>query len=264
MTIQTFPLEKIQKVRRFISNGLTVTANLETWTGSGSDDAGELPEPESIDELGHLFSVGSFSELDDDAQSAHSQGKWLISTADIAGVLIKLPGLTLKPGIRLVSYLYRIQDDGIGVVWALPEKYSHTAQLEDALTQAGDRQQYPKPTGVLDDVMEAIEGDRSHASFLMASILRRELQEFGAVGRSRNWGHHRLISTLPAQVSKQLGSEPRDFSPRVRLLPDARAAVEFFSCRITPPHQIFRHVDQYPPNRYVPDSLDRLIATAQH
>lgn len=262
MTIQKFPLEKIQKVRRFISNGLTIAANLETWTESGSDDADELPEPESIDELGNLFSMGSFSELDDDAQSAQ-QGKWLISTADIAGVIIKLPGLTLKPGIRLVSYVYRIQDDGVGVVWALPDEYSHTAQIEDALTHAGDRHQYPKPTGVLDDVMEAVEGDRSHASFLIASILRRELQEFGASGRSRNWGHHRLISTLPAQVSQQLGSEPRDFSPRVRLLPDERAAVEFFSCRVTPPHQIFRHVDQYPPNRYVPDSVDRLIATAQ-
>ncbi|HHP7245354.1 MAG TPA: hypothetical protein ACFE0H_11770 [Elainellaceae cyanobacterium] len=264
MTIQTFPLEKIQKVRRFISNGLTVTASSGTWAGSGANDGDELPEPESIDELGNLFSVGSFSESDDDVRSAHLYGKWSISTVDLAGILIKLPGLTLKPGIRLVSYLYRIQDDGVGVVWALPEDYSHTAQLEDALIRAGDRHQYPKPTGVLDDVMDAIEGDRSHASFLIASILRRELQEFGAIGRSRHWEHHRLINTLPAQVSQQLGSEPRDFSPRVRLLPDERAAVEFFTCRITPPHQIFRHVDQYPPDRYTPDSLDRLIATAQH
>ncbi|MGJ3245083.1 MAG: hypothetical protein ACFE0I_03295 [Elainellaceae cyanobacterium] len=264
MTIQTFPLEKIQTVRRFIRNGLTITANSGTWAGSGFQDGDEPPEPGSIDELGNLFSVGSFSESDDDAQSTHLHGKWSISNVDLAGILIKLPGLALKPGVRLVSYSSQTQDDGVGVVWALPEELSHTAQLEDALIQAGDRHQYPKPTGVLDDVMDAIEGDRSHASFLIASILRRELQEFGASGRSRDWGYHRLISTLPAQVIQRLGSEPRDFSPRVRLLPDERAAVEFFSCRISTPHQIFRHVDQYPPNRYVPDSLDRVIATAQH
>lgn len=222
----------------------------------------ETPEPDSLDALGDLFNFGGFTE--EEVPKPNVTGRWFVSLVNPGSTLLKLPGLTLKPEVRMVSYLYRVADSGIGVTWAVPESLSGMAQLERALSQSGDRTQPPKPKGALADFMEAIEGDRTPASFVVASILRRELQEFGALGTFCNWTHHRLIETLPTQVSWQWRTQiPRDLSAKVRVLPEGQAAVEFFTCRIVPPVAIFRHLDQYPKEKYDGSSLDQVVAIAK-
>lgn len=272
MSVQKVPLQAVQKIRQYIKNVLVLPESEnhpKSWSSYG--DADELPEPESLSDLGDLFNFGG--SIDEAIQAPNTQGQWFISSVNPGAALLKLPGLRLKPNLRLVGYLYRTAEDGVGAVWAVPESLSTTDRLEQSLLDHQDAQQFPLqgnrdappcPVGALNDVMEAVEGNRSPASFVVASILRRELQEFGALGKSCNWVHHRLINTLPAQVSWQWqGDIPRSLDPKVRMFPDGRAAVEFFTCRIVPPVAIVQHLDLYPSVGYTTASIDRAIATAK-
>lgn len=221
----------------------------------------EPPEPDCLGDLGSLFSLGGAEEFE--SQAPNIKGKWFISSMNPGAALMKLPGVGLKPGIRLVTYLHRSGADGVGVTWALPEVMSTTALLEQALDSQCDAQRPPKPEAALSNVMEVFEGDRSPLSFVIASLLRRELQEFGSVGKFCNWTHHRLIDAVPNQVKWEwrVKQPPQDLSPKVLVYPDHKVAIEFFTCRVTAPVAIFQHVDQYPPNQYVAAITDRAIAT---
>jgi hypothetical protein len=261
MAIQKFPLATLQKVRQYIRSTLVLPKSEQhlTWTGSKSAD--EFPEPDSLDALGDLFRFGGVTESQ--LSSPKPSGCWLISTLNPGTALLKLPGLQLKQGFRLITYLYRAELDGAGIVWAIPEAFGTTTQLEKAIATAGTLDQPPKPESALTDFMQAIEGDRSPQSFILASVLRRELLEIGALGRYRNWSHHRLIEEPPTQVNWQWRTEqPKDLSPKVRLSPD-QAAVEFFTCRTAAPVALFRHIDQYLPGQYKANSVDRVVAIAQ-
>ncbi|MBE9013744.1 hypothetical protein IQ250_26505, partial [Pseudanabaenaceae cyanobacterium LEGE 13415] len=192
------------------------------------------------------------------------QGQWFLSSANPGTALMKLPGLKLKPGLRFVSYLYRIGDDGTGATWAIPEQFSTTSYLEKALLTAEGRDQPPQPENALADFMDAIDGDHSPMSFVIASLLRRELLEFGKTGRFATWSQHRLINNLPTLPNWQWRTEaPKDYSPKVRVFPDGRVAVEFFSGRTVAPIAIFQHVDHYLAGQYRAKHLDRAIAIAQ-
>jgi hypothetical protein len=260
MSIQKFPLATLQRIRQYIQKSL-ILPDAEQRLQAAFLNESEPPEPDSLDALGDLFRSGGFSQAVESV-APDTLGGWSISTLNPAAVLPKLPGLRLRPGFRLISYLHRTTTEGTGVVWAIPEALSTTTQLEKALTTT-DINHPPKPEGALTDFMEAIEGDRSFSSFLVASVLRRELQELGMLGTRCRWSHHRLIDAVPPQLERQVGADRlKELSPRVRLLPDGRTAVEFFSCRVTPPVAIFRHVDLYPADQYTASSLDRAVTGA--
>jgi hypothetical protein len=261
MPIQKISLEALQKIRQYVVNALMLPdAECQPRSLLSSDD--EPPEPSSLSDLGNLFSFGSPPELETHIPNA--KGKWFVSTINPGIALMKLPGLKLKPEARLVAYLYRTSEEGRGAAIALPEALSTTSHLEKALANHTDDQIPPKPEGAFADVMEAIQGDRSPISFMIASLLRRELQELGAQGKARNWYHHRLIDSLPPQVKWQWkNTPPADLSPKVLIYPDNRAAIEFFTCRVTAPIAIYHHVDQYPVAHYKPAGSDRAIAIPQ-
>lgn len=260
MAVQRVPLETLQKIRQYLQGVLALPESenhpkLKQWV----DAVDELPEPESLDALGDLFNFGG--SLDEETPAPNTEGKWFVSATNPGAALLKLPGLQLQPGLRIVSYLYRTEKDGMGVTWAVPESASTTAQLEVALEKSGNNQQPPKPFSALADVMEAIDGDRTPVSFIVASILKREFQEVGALGSYCNWSHHRLIASIPPQMNWTWRTPvPKDLSPKVQVLPDGKAAVEFFTCRVVPPVAIFQHVDQYLPGQYKATSLDRALA----
>ncbi|MEP0917776.1 hypothetical protein NC981_13165 [Leptolyngbya sp. DQ-M1] len=67
----------------------------------------------------------------------------------------------------------------------------------DACTALHDRNTPPKPEAALPNLMDAIDGDHSPISFMIASLFHRELLEFGKVGRLASWSQQRLISALP-------------------------------------------------------------------
>ncbi len=264
MAIQKVPLEALQKVRQHIKIALAVPDVENTpkaWTSL--DEADELPEPDSLADLGSLFNFGG--SLEEESHAPNIQGRWFISVMDPGAALMKLPGLSLKPDLRLVGYLHRTETEGTGIIWAVPEDFSTTTHLEAALRgDPGKSDCPPKPDGALADVMEAIAGDGSPLSFVIASLMRREFLEFGAVGKLCNWNHHRLVNALPPQVSWQWRTEEhKDLSPKVRVLPDGRAAVEFFTCRVAPPVGVFQHIDQYVGGHYRANCLDRTIAVPQ-
>lgn len=260
MSIQRVPIEALQKIRQHLKTILIVPESEDhpdRYTGQD-----EPPAPESLEELGSLFHFGS--SLEQTLQLPNRQGQWFISAANPGTALMKLPGLGLKPGLRLVSYLYRLGEDGTGITWAVPEQFSTTADLEKALTRAGDRNIPPQPEAALLNLMDAIDGDQSPMSFVIASLLCRELLELGKVGRSVSWSHHRLINALPPHASWQWRTEvPKDFSPKIRVVPDGRVAIEFFTCRTVAPIAIFQHVDQYQAGQYHSKSVDRAIAVFQ-
>jgi hypothetical protein len=261
MSIQKFPLAAIQKVRQYITSALMLPdserqpPSIKTY-----EEIDELPEPDSLDALGDLFRFAS--PVDEEPSPSVSGGRWQVSAVNPAAALLKLPGLWLKRDFRLVSYFYRAENSGRGLVWAVPENWSTTAMLEKAIADfSADYHTPPKPEGALEDCMEAIEGDGSVVSYLVASILKREFREFGTLGSQVRWGNHRLIDAIPDKLQPYIQEElPPDFAPKVRILQDGRAAVEFFSCRVKSPVAICRHVDQYNPGSYVSKSSDRAIA----
>ncbi len=264
MPIQTISLDSCQKIRQHIANALMVP-NAENHPRSrlGLDDD-EPPEPDSLSDLGSLFGMGGMPELETYAPNCN--GQWFISSANPGSALMKLPGLKLKPALRLVTYLLRSGTDGMGTIWAVPETLSTTAHLQKALLGGGKGVlQVPQPAGSLADVMEGLEGDRSPLSFVIASILRRELKEMGALGKSCDWSHHRLINALPSQRNWQwrVQTPPKDLSPKVLIYPDNRATTEFFTCRITAPVAIYQHIDQYGADHYKSNSVSRAIAIPQ-
>jgi hypothetical protein len=261
MPIQKFSLATIQKVRQYIQRTLLLPdaeQQSRQLTESGLD---ELPEPESLDGLSDLFSFGGVT--DSDLGSTQVLDQWFVSTVNPAAALLKLPGLWLKPGFRLVSYLYRSEGSGVGVVWAIPEELSNTAQLEKASMNCTRLSQLPHPVGALPNFMEAIEGDRSPVSFMIASIFRRELQEFGALGQRRTWSHHHLVDTTNDMRWQWRETPVKNTTPKVKLLDEGQAAVEFFTYCDSPPLTLYRHVDQYSTNHYKPRSLDQSVAIAK-
>ncbi|MBW4471310.1 MAG: hypothetical protein KME45_13025 [Stenomitos rutilans HA7619-LM2] len=263
MPVQKIQLEVLQKIRQHIQHGFALPESENhprSWVSFTAET--EVPEPDSLSDLSDLFNFGG--SLEEATHAPNTRGEWFISAANPGAVLTKLPGLKLKQDMRLVAYLHRQTDEGIGAIWAVPEVLSTTAQLENALAASGDRTRPPQPEGALPNAIEAIEGDRSPASFIIASLLRRELGEFGRLGKACSWSHHRLIEALPAQVQWQWKVEtPKDLSPKVLLFPDGKAAIEFFSCRVVPPVALFQHLDQYSDEQYKATVLDRVVAIAQ-
>jgi hypothetical protein len=261
MSIQRFSLAAVQKVRQYIQDALAVDADQQSQVWAGLDEVDDIPEPESLDDLSGVFAFGGLSP--EEIAAPRTRAHWAISTVNPAAALLKLPGLWLKPNWRLVSYLYRDGKNGGGVVFALPTERATTACLEESLGSS-DPKQPPAPKGALADVMEAFDGDRSAVSFLVASIFDRELREFGAGGSFRNWAHHRLIDSVPTQAKWQWQTQqPQDLTPKVKIMPDGQAIVEFFTCRVSSGVGIYRHVDQYPATGYKPKRLNKLIATVQ-
>lgn len=262
MSIQRFSLAAVQQIRQYIQNALVIDVAKQVQPWVGLEETDEVPEPVSIDDLSGVFAFGGLSA--EEIAVPQSQSRWLLSTVNPASALLKLPGVTLKPDWRLVSYLYQDRDSSAGLVFALPESLATTARLEQARSASSTLKQPPQPEGALSDFMEAIQGDRSNVSFLVASLLCRELREFGARGHYQSWTHHRLVDAVPAQVKWQWqGDPPKDLTPKVKLMPDGQAIVEFFSCRVAAGIAIYRHLDQYPAAQYKLKRLDKLLAKAQ-
>ncbi|KKI99307.1 hypothetical protein [Prochlorothrix hollandica] len=261
MSIHKLSLTGLQKVRSHLQDSLVIPHlenNPSTVSLLDMDD--EVPEPTSLDSLGDLFRAASDPE--DVISAPNLDGRWFLSSANAGIALRKLPGLQLQANLRLVTYLLRTPTEGQGVTWAIPEATSGTAQLEEAL-ETSDRNTPPRPRQSLDNLMLALTGDSSPTSYLLASLFSREVQEFGMVGSQHPWVNHRLVGSPPAQVQWEWKVKPpQDFTPKVRVFEDGRKAVEFFSCHITAPITLYRHLDQYPAQGYAPHCSDRPIAVA--
>jgi len=261
MSTQRIPLDTLQKVRQYLKTLLALPESENRPLTAALADPALLAEPDSLAGLGDLFRIGG--GIDEGIPKPNNRGEWYVSVMDPGVAFMKLPGLQLRSGYRLATYLYRQGEEGVGKTWAIPEAMSTTANLEKALSNAGTEQEPPKPLGCLEDISLAIEGNNSASSYVYASLLRRELQEFGALGKRGRWSKHTLISSIPQQLQWQWQREVKDLSPKVGILPDGRTIVEFFTCRVVPSIAIFQHLDQYSAGEYLPKSIDRPVAIGE-
>lgn len=261
MSSQQFPISSLQTLRRALKQQLTLPECEHTPSVIRAD---AIPEPDSLATLSNLFRQGGITHTEGSTPNAN--GQWFISTVDASAVFKHLPGISLKPNYCLVTYLYRIRrsnmNHGGGVTWAMANQLSTTSHLESALQAAGDHGTPPYPEGALLNYMTAVTGNLTAGSFLIASMLQRELQEFGRCGKFHRWHHHRLISKVPTQMNWQWHMEPpRSLIPKVHTLPNGKMAVEFYTCRIVPPISIFRHIDRYQASNYVAKASNQAIAS---
>ncbi len=260
MSFQRYPLNAVQKISQIIRDALALPP-YEQQPGQFVSDAPEEEDnvPDSLNALGDLFRVGDLPE--DKLPAPNKEGRWFVSTVDPAEALVKLPGLWIRPGIRLVAYLRQDNKGGVGATVAIPGILSSTEQLELAIEQVTQASPTPTPEGSLGNLMESLEGDGSLASFLEASIFVREVREFGRFGAYARWIYHRYVNAPPPKVAWQWRTKtPEDFSSKVVLRPDGEVVVEFYTCRVQKPVTLFRHLDRYPPNSYLAKTQDQVIA----
>jgi hypothetical protein len=112
---------------------------------------------------------------------------WAVSEVD-PGVLLPLFGLAVRDGLRLVGLTYRWDRDGEGRVVALPD--AQAGELVERGLPAELAEMDEPDLQRLGDTLalgDALEGDGSPLSHLMASLAVRELEAFGQRGHGRGW-----------------------------------------------------------------------------
>lgn len=160
------------------------------------------------------FPIDKVVEVRDAAESARGHGArgtapgWEESKLDPMRVVEVFDPLRVKPGFKLISYQRSgsLGIGGNGFVWAIPE-YQGYPGLGQCVTVNPPKvgflspkeldQETPRPPEALDYAMDAIEGDGAPWSYLCASILARELAEFGAWWHGQDWTTHRILGGDP-------------------------------------------------------------------
>lgn len=195
---------------------------------------------------------------------------WSRSNVNPMDVLAVFSPLRLKEAYALVGYRLVLLGNGKGVVYAVP-KGRAVPIPEDAWEE-------PRPPGALEDVMDAIDGDRSPWSYLCASILQREFQEFGAMWHGQNWSTHMILDSDPWQLGREamvdefsqmpVGNpgtwkwaepKPKEWRPRVRIEEDA-VEVTFYTHSCLGRQAIYRHTDVFRPGSYRFSTKSTVIA----
>jgi hypothetical protein len=182
---------------------------------------------------------------------------WAALRADPGRILAAFPCLRLKRGFVLRAYLYREAIGGNAVIWAVPRGTRlpppETCPL---VAREGLPSQAPKPPGALDDFMEAIEGEGSPWSYLCASVLARELEEFGAWWHGLDWSTHLLVGRVPdLQAAPQpeqwqwVAEPPAHWPPSVVLAEDS-VTVRLHTYSEAYRKAFYEHRDTYPRGSY--------------
>ena len=105
-------------------------------------------------------------------------------------ILLAADSLRIKPGYVLRAYQFYEGGNGNAFVYAVPKTEPFPDPQECQARSPSHFLGPPVPPNALPTVAEAIEGDNSPWSYLQASILVRELQEFGAMWHGVTWGTH--------------------------------------------------------------------------
>jgi len=226
----------------------------------------------SIDEIRRLRKAAArLTELSQDAPEG-----WSKSRTD-AGELVKLfKSLQLRKGFALRAYQFSSDGNRSGAVWAMPADAAFP-EPKDCPTLNAHLFKAPKPAQALDDVMDAIEGDDSLESYMLASLLWRELCDFGAAWHGLSWTFHTVLADSPwkavanddAPPTERPSSprdqwtwklaEPKDWNPQVRLDGNT-ATVTFYTFCGLYPEKIFLHTDTYTRGKYRAKVDEQVVA----
>ena len=135
-------------------------------------------------------------------------------------VVASYRSLSVKRGYVLRAYQYRAGGNGNGIVWALPvgaafPEPEECDSLEDRFLEP------PRPRDALTDFMEVIEGTGRARAYFSASLLKRGLQELGAMWHGCGWSDHRILFATPVEQGDAEAwswdePPPDDWPPEVR------------------------------------------------
>ena len=198
---------------------------------------------------------------------------WSRDAPDPERLLAVFDALWLRDGYRLRAYQYVAGGNGNAVVYALPADAPIREPDEcgsgSVSPVPGVVLATPRPPEALDDLMEAIEGDRSPWSYLCASLFAREAQELGALWHGRSWSDTAVLgadpwgenpNATPPQTDydrpgtprsewQWTAAEPEEWRPQVRLGEDG-IEVSFVTFAAIGRESLWRHVDRYRPTGY--------------
>jgi hypothetical protein len=243
------------------------------WSSGGQD----LGAAEESSGKVSYFAAARLGEVRDKAESvrqvpANQPDGWSISQVNPLDLVSEFKPLQVKRGVVLRAYQFQEGGNGNGVVWALPDaadfpapdrcvkgRFVPTLQME-----------VPRPPAAFASVMAQITGDGTPWSYLAASILGRELTEFGALWHGSKWSTHRIVDTNPLQALDQEPADdpdpmfavrgplrqwrwgqdrPREWRPSVRM-GDDEVVVVFYTFSGWKQQRIFRHTDRFTTGSY--------------
>jgi len=203
---------------------------------------------------------------------------WYKSDFDPKRIVDVFDSLRLKKGFVLRAYRCEDAGDSWGYVWAMPADADFVEPHESLIVDAPSIFRKPrarKPPAALGDVMEAIEGDGSPLSYLAASLLKRELEEYGAAWHGLGWLNHSIIDQDPWQSAdaaespfkpakrkewRMLEPAPKQWRPRVHMQKD-QVTVTFFTFTWYHRQAICQHTDTYKRDDYRFKTASREVAT---
>jgi hypothetical protein len=155
---------------------------------------------------------------------------------DLAAVLQNTNGLQLNAGYRVRGSLFQNGGNGNGFLWAV--KIGKSNKKSPRLVgmprpDMGLVLPALRPDDACSDTMEAITGNFSPFSYLEASILKRELQEFGASWHGLNWCTYKILAS-PDDACRGLigGGGPEQWSWTARKFNDLRPRVNVKSDKV--------------------------------
>lgn len=155
---------------------------------------------------------------------------------DLSAVLQSTNGLRLKTGYRIRGSIFHEGGNGNGFLWAIKigkgdKKSNHPVRLPRP--DLGLMLPALRPDNACPDIMEAITGNFSPFSYLEASILKRELKEFGALWHGCDWGTYKLLASPDDTRSGMIGGGfPVQWSWISRKIADLRPRVKIKSGQV--------------------------------
>ena len=216
-----------------------------------------------------MFEISEVSALRERAVAAAGDPQsdaldWIKSINDPMDVLEVFDALQIKHAYVLRAYQCVGMMGGNGFVYAMPEN-SDFPDPNDCPRLKDQRFEPPKPPESLDDFMEAIDGDDSPWSYLSASLVKRELTEFGAMWHGCDWSTHRILGSGPlksdggsASVEAPRGSpedwlwqydEPDEWHPTVKM-DNAEVTVMFYTYSGLGRDAIYQQIDRFHRHSY--------------
>lgn len=208
--------------------------------------------------------------------SVGESGGWISSLskseADPSKIVDVFDSLRLKRGFVLRAYQFVDELGSSGYVWAMPAEADFPEPIGCRMVECQSlwsKLPGPKPPDALDDPMQAIIGDGSARSYLSASLLKRELEEFLAQWHGTNWHAHVLLDESPWEADgtgrpsdlkmgqrppegkhwKVLQPLPKEWRPHVQMEKD-RVTVTFYTWTALYEEAVYRHIDTYEPGSY--------------
>ena len=204
------------------------------------------------------------------------------SPSDPTKALSCVDSLHMMPGFVLCGYQFCAGANGNGFVFAMPEDVPFPDPSEcpqqEVEAVSGVFLDSPKPPQALEHFMAGIEGDGAAQSYLEASILFRELTEFGAIWHGCEWSTHAVLDTDPfdpatGQTDRDdddflwdpakwqwHGRRPSDWRPSVALRENGGADVRFITLSELGTSALYKHHDRFARGSLRPKTTQKTLA----